>query len=467
MILMKPLLHKWKMGAIRLLDRSLSGNMFDYKQIIAIILPVLADQAFLILISLFNTAMISSSGVAAVSAVSMVDSLIIFIANVFIALATGGTVIVSQYKGSGRGEMVTRAASQALSTVTVASLGIAALVLAFHDPMLQLLFGRADADVLHNARIYLIGQCITLPLLGLYSAITGVLRGIAETRVCLILSLIMNLTYLGLNVLFIVGLDMGVMGLVISLILAKVIGATAATVYILRYCPKLHFRIRDVLHVDMAIVKKILFVGLPFAAEQMFFNGGKLLTQTYIVQFGTLAITANAIGGSISMVSQIGGGALSIAIVTVVGQSIGRGDVQDARRYVRAFLGLSTLSFIVAIILILPLFPLLMDLFSPPDEIVPLIFRLTLLILLAQPLFWSISFIMPSALRAAGDSRFTSITSMLTMWLLRVILGYVLGVTLGFGVFGVWVAMITEWLVRGVIFTIRFRGDKWYRHKLV
>jgi Na+-driven multidrug efflux pump len=134
---------------------------------------------------------------------------------------------------------------------------------------------------------------------------------------------------------------------------------------------------------------------------------------------------------------------------------------------VRAFLGLSTLSFIVAIILILPLFPLLMDLFSPPDEIVPLIFQLTLMLLLAQPLFWSISFILPSALRAAGDSRFTSITSMLTMWLLRVVLGYVLGVTLGFGVIGVWAAMITEWLVRGVIFTLRFRGDKWYRHKLV
>lgn len=464
---MRPFLHTWKAGTIRLLDRSLSGNLFDYKQIIAIILPILADQAFLILISLFNTAMISSSGVAAVSAVSMVDSLNIFIVNVFIALATGGTVIVSQYKGSGRGEMVTRAASQALSTVTVVSLVVAAVVLVFHNPTLNLLFGKADADVLDNARIYLIGNCITYPLLGLYSAITGVLRGIAETRVCLMLSLIMNLTYLGLNILFIVGLDMGVIGMVISLFLAKVIGAAAATIYILKYCHKLRFRMRDVLHVDLTIIKKILFIGLPFAAEQLFFNGGKLLTQTYIVQFGTLAITANAISGSISMLSQIGGAALSIAVVTVVGQCIGNGDIQDARRYVRAFLGLSTITLIVAIILILPLFPVLMALFSPPDEIVPLIFQLTLMLLLAQPLFWSISFILPSALRAAGDSRFTSISSMLTMWLLRVVLGYVLGVTLGFGVIGVWAAMITEWLVRGIIFMLRFRGDKWYRHKLV
>lgn len=74
---------------------------------------------------------------------------------------------------------------------------------------------------------------------------------------------------------------------------------------------------------------------------------------------------------------------------------------------------------------------------------------------------------MPSALRAAGDSNFTSITSLLSMWVLRVILGYVLAIPLKFGIMGVWVAMVTEWGVRGVIFWWRFRGEKWYRRKLI
>src|SRR5690606_9720311 len=109
----------------------------------------------------------------------------------------------------------------------------------------------------------------------------------------------------------------------------------------------------------------------------------------------------------------------------------------------------------------------IVSIFSPPDEIVPVIFHLTLLSVLAQPFFWSFSFLLPSALRAAGDSKFTSITSMLTMWLLRVILGYVLGVTFGFGLMGVWTAMVIEWAVRGLIFGLRIRGDRWYRHKLI
>lgn len=151
-----------------LLNKYFTGNSMDYKQIIAIIIPILVDQAFIILMSLLNTAMVSSSGVAAVSAVSMVDSLNIFLINVFVAVATGGTVIVAQYKGSGNLEMVSRAASQAISAVAILSILLSSFVIVFHTPTLNLLFGNADADVLQNAKIYLIGSCISYPLL-LYS----------------------------------------------------------------------------------------------------------------------------------------------------------------------------------------------------------------------------------------------------------------------------------------------------------
>ena len=77
------------------------------------------------------------------------------------------------------------------------------------------------------------------------------------------------------------------------------------------------------------------------------------------------------------------------------------------------------------------------------------------------------SFIVPSSLRAAGDSKYTSVVSLLSMWLFRVALGYVLGILLNFGIMGVWVAMIGECGVRGIIFMIRFHGQKWYQHHLI
>lgn len=439
----------------------------DYKQIFAIIIPIFVDTSFIVLLSILNTAMVSSSGVAAVSAVSMVDSINMFIMNLFIAVATGGTVIVAQYKGSGNQEMVSKAASQAISAVTVAAAAIGALVILFHASALDLLFGNADAEVLHNAKIFLIGSCISYPFIGLYQSITGVLRGVAETKACLVLSVILNVSYFLLNILLITVWDMGVLGLSVSLIAARVIGAAVSVIYLLKYNQSLRFRIKETFRVHLSLVKKIMYIGLPFAAEQMFFNGGKLLTQTFIVPLGTYAITVNAIGGSLTMLFQIGGTALSVAIVTVVGQSIGRKNVEDARKFIKSFIWLSSLFFVFITGIILLLFPVLVKMYAPPPEIVSDIFAVILLVSFAHPFLWSLSFIMPSALRAAGDSKFTSVASLLTMWLFRIILGYVLGITLGYGIMGIWIAMVAEWGVRGLIFAWRFRGDKWYKHKLI
>jgi putative MATE family efflux protein len=452
---------------VSVLDKYFSGESIDYKYIFAIILPIFVDQAFLILMSLLNTAMISSAGVAAVSAVSMVDSLNIFLVNVFIAVATGGTVIVAQYKGSGNAAMVSKTATQAISAVTIFSVLISTLVIIFHTPILNILFGKAEAEVFENARIYLIGSCLSYPLIAIFQAVTGSLRGVGETKPCLNLSLAMNVTNTILNVLLITIFKMGVEGLVISTILARILGMAASLIYVLKYNETIRFRIKNALRIDLSILKKVMFIGLPFAAEQIFFNGGKLLTQTFIVQLGTLSMTVYAIGNAIMLLFQIGPNSLGIAIVTIVGQCIGRRNIEDARKFVFSLIGLSSIFFVIADLLILPLFPLLIKLFNPPDEIVSSIFTIILIAAIAQPILWSPSFIMPSALRAAGDSNFTSISSLFSMWLLRVVLGYVLGITLGFGIIGVWVAMIVEWGARGIIFGWRFKGKKWYAHKLV
>lgn len=453
--------------AMSYFQKQFTGKTMNAKQIFSLIIPIFIDSAFIVLISILNTAMISSSGVAAVSAVSVVDSLNIFIVSVFIAIATGGTVIVAQYFGGRNPEQASRAASQAISAIAVISISLCILIILFHSQLLQLLFGSADADVLANAKLFLIGSSISYPFFAIYQSIVGVLRGVSETKACLFLSVILNLTYFVLNILFITVMDLGVLGLAISYIVSRVLGASIAVFYLFKMCHTLNVKLKDVFKPQLALLKKIMFIGLPFAAEQLFFNGGKLLTQTFIVQLGTLSITVNAISNSLSLLFQVGGSTLSVAIVTVVGQCIGRREIDDARKFIRSFLWMSCAFFVVITAVLLAIFPSLVGLYNPPSEIVPDIFQLIIIISVAQPLFWSLSFILPSAMRAAGDSTFISIVSLLTMWLFRVILGYILGITLQFGLVGVWIAMVAEWGIRGAVFYMRFRGDKWYRHKLV
>ncbi|MUT65384.1 MATE family efflux transporter [Paenibacillus sp. NEAU-GSW1] len=439
----------------------------NYRQMYALFLPILIDQAFIIGLNLVNTAMISSSGVDAVSAVNMVDSLNIFLIHVFIAVATGGTVVVAQYKGSGNDQMVARATSGSIVSVTLLSIAIGVLIIALHSPLMRILFGAASPDVLHSAKIYLIGSAVSFAGLAVVQAVCGALRGIGKSRVSLFLSLIMNVLYMLLNVLYIQVLDMGVWGMTLAINIARFAGAACALYYLFKIDTTLHLRIRDLFRIPLSMLRKIMFIGLPFAAEQMFFNGGKLLTQVFIVGLGTYAIAANAIAGTLIMIFQIPASALSLTIVTVVGQSIGSGNIQDARKFIRSFLWLGSAFMVLTGVLLMPFYAPLVGIFSPPAEIADDIFLLMIITVIVQIPLWAVSFILPSALRAAGDARFTSTSSMLTMWLFRVILGYVLGITFGWGILGVWIAMNLEWGIRGAVFMWRFRGEEWYKHKLI
>ncbi|TBL80900.1 MATE family efflux transporter [Paenibacillus thalictri] len=449
------------------LETHFSGESIDYRQVLSLFLPVLIDQAFMACLNMMNTAMISSSGVAAVSAVNMIDSVNMFLIGVFVAISTGGTVVVAQYKGSGNAPMVSKAAASTVSSVSLLAICIALVVILGFSPVLNALFGTAEADVFEHARLYLIGSGMSYLAIAIIESVNGSLRGIGRTRVSMTLSLIMNLSYVLLNIVFIKVLDMGVLGMVIAANIARYLGAACAIYYLMRLDTSLRIQIKEMIHIKLSMLKKILYIGLPLAAEQMFFNGGKILTQVFIVGLGTHAIATNAISSSLAVVFQIPSMALSICTVTVVGQCIGRRNIRDARKFTRSFLWLSSASFVLMALIMVPLFQPIVGLFHPPADIVHNIYVIILINSVVQVVFWPISFLLPSALRAAGDSKFTSITAMLSMWLFRVVFGYIFGIVLGFGVIGVWVAMQSEWGVRGAIFLWRFRGEKWYKHRLI
>jgi len=461
------MLSLWKIRADGFLSRHFSGETMDYRQIIAIILPILVDQAFLVCMNVVNTVMISSSGMAAVGAVNIVDTMNLFLVSIFIAVATGGSVVVAQYKGRQNEEMVPKAVAGSITVVFMLAAGISVLLLVFHEPVLAFLFRDASAEVVANARIYMIGSCLSYAGIAIMEAVCGSLRGIGQTRSSLMLSLIMNITYILSNIILIEVMQMGVLGMAISVNIARYFAAICALFYLIYRNRSLHFDARDMIRFDRTMLKRTLNIGLPFASEQMFFNGGKILTQTFIVTLGTLSMATNAICASITALFMIPANALALSVVTVVGQCIGRKDTEQAKKLVRSFLWLTSLTFLVMGFLLVPFFPVLISLFHPPKEIISTIYVVLLINSVVQIPLWSGSFLLPAALRAGGDSKFTSLVSMLSMWLFRVVLGYILGIILPWGILGFWVAMECEWGVRSIIFYRRFRNNLWYKHKVI
>lgn len=449
------------------LNRQLSSALFTPEAILAVVYPIIVDQSFIIGMAIFNTAMISSAGIAAVSAVNMVEALNLFFISLVIALATGGTVLVAQAKGKRDQQLVHQAAANTIVTVFLVASFFTLGMLIFRQPILSGIFGQSSQAVMANARIYYIGSVLSYPALALVEAACGVLRGVADTKTSFFLSFFMNLAYVLLNIGLIHFLQFGIIGMSLALNLARLGGALVALGYLLKRNQSLGITKNRLLHADWTMVKRVFVIGIPFAAEQLFFNGGKIITQIMIVGLGTFALTANALANSLTLLLEIIPGSLALALVPIVGQSIGAHDVKSVRPFLRIFLWFASGSTLLLGGVLIVTYPWLIQLFQVPTAVEQTVFGITVMMVVARTLFWPIGFLTPAALRAAGDATYTSLVSLTTMWGVRIVLGYILGIWYGYGLYGVWAAMGIEWGVRGLIFLRRFHSKRWLTKQLL
>lgn len=209
----------------------------------------------------------------------------------------------------------------------------------------------------------------------------------------------------------------------------------------------------------------VINTSLPFAMEQLCFNGGGIIVSMFIVKLGTESIAANAVSNSTLMVFYSMGLAVSNLSVTIVGQCIGAKDKKMARYYGKKMVWLGEVSILVSLAALLPFLRIILKLYQAPENTLGQIYMLLAIAFVPMALLWSTSNVLPNVLRAAGDVNFTSYVSLITMWLIRVGCSYAVSMKLGFGIEGVWICMGVEWLIRSVIFMVRFHSDRWLNQK--
>ncbi len=454
-------------GLDRFLKQQLGSTLFTYRQIFSILIPLILDQFFINTISLFTTAMISSSSQESVTAVSLVAPLSTLLYAVFGSISVGGTVVVAQYMGRGDKEKIRSASGQILlSSLFLAAISCFFLVL-FSNPLIRIAFGSADPIVIEKASSYLIGVAISQIFLSVYLGAFAVFRGMGEAKICLRLTIIINLIHLLASMLFLNVMKLDILGTALSLNLARFIGSIAAVFLLMKPSSILRIHPKHIFQLDWSILKSIFRLGIPFSLEQIFFNGGSMLVQAYIVQLGTMSTAANAITNSAFSVLYAAGLAVSTLASTVVGQSAGFGDKKMTRRYGVKMIWLGTIITVLSILLFMPLMPVILKLYHAPEETLSIIYKLLIIAIIPMPFFWPMSNTMPNILRSAGDSVFCSVVSLTTMWVVRVGLGYLLSIRLGLGVQGVWISMGIEWAVRTLIFYLRYRSNIWLNKKVL
>jgi putative MATE family efflux protein len=415
-----------------------------------------------------DTIMVSSVGEHAVSGVNIIDNINNLLIIAFTALCTGGAVVTSQYIGRRDSANASLASRQLYYVVTLVALVIMSVAVVLRVSIIRLLYGNIADDVMEAANIYFLITALSYPMLAIYNACAALFRAVGNSKVPMRIALLVNAMNIGGNAFFIYGLKIGVTGAALSTLLSRIAAAAILTGLLVtnRRGPITLSGILKVRFVRSTI-HNILNVGIPSGLESSMFMVGRLLTQRIFTVFGTAAMAANAIASVVNSFSFMPGQAFGMALLTIVGQCVGAGDYDGAKRYTAkimkyVYLGIFAIS--LGIFILREPLVNLFDLSGEAHELAVYFLRFHCIFM---SIGWGASFALPNALRAAGDARFVMFTAIISMWTVRVSFAYFLTFVLGLGPVGVWIAMGADFIVRGSSYTIRWIRGRWQGKRVI
>lgn len=444
-----------------------SHYLFSNRELANLIGPLVIEQLLAVFVGMADSIMVANVGEAAVSGVSLVDNIMILIINIFAALATGGAVVAGQYIGRKDEKSACKAATQLVWFVSLSAVAIMILVYLGKDIILNQVFGHITAEVKGHADIYLLIVTASIPFIALYNGGAAIFRAMGNSQVSMRVSLLMNAINVTGNAILVFGLRIGTAGVAIPTLISRMIAAIVITVLLCNQTRILHIERTLKIRFDGRMIRKILAIGVPNGLENSMFQLGKILVLSLVSTFGTYAIAANAVSNAIALFQILPGMAISLAITTVISQCVGANDYEQVRYYLKKLLAIIYVAMVGTVALIFLALPLILKAYNLSDQTAAAATNIIHFHGISAMIIWPLSFALPAAYRAAGDAKACMYTSIVSMWIFRIGFSYLVGKYMGLGVFGVWVAMVVDWVVRAICFIIRYFNGKWKHGAIV
>lgn len=426
--------------------------------------PALVEQGLTVLIGFVSTIMVSNIGAYAVSGVSLVDQINFLVINVFNALAAGAIVVIAQYIGASKAAKAGDTAAQAVLTCTSCAAVLGALVIIFGKPLLSLLYGSADAEVLNAGYIYMVFSGISYPFLGLYTASAGIMRASGNARSPMIISALANFVNIAVASVLIFAARIGVYGVSIAMLLARMTSGSLSYVILSKSTGPVPFA-GMAKKFDLRVLKPVFKVGVPTGIDSIIFQGARIFTSVLMSEMGTLSLHANAIANSIFGLINLTGVAFQTVTVTIVGQVYGAGLYRSAKRLMLKLCLYSSAAQVLNILPFLPLFDTLIKFYGPAPESIVFAKQILYTSCVMLPTAWSFSFVLPLALRSVGDAKASMYISIISLLALRVAGAWFFVKYLGLGVVGIWCGMYLDWTGRSVGYLFRAVLNFWNGRK--
>lgn len=442
-------------------------ELFSNKALKEMIVPLFLEQLLIMLVGLADTLVVSYAGEAAVSGVSLVNQFNTIFIYLFTALASGGAVVISQYIGRKAMDAAGESASQLLLFSVIFSALVSTLVLIGNEGMLRLMFGKVESDVMQACITYLRISTYSYPALAVYNAGAALFRSMGKTSVTMYLSVASNIINVIGNLIGVFVLHAGVAGVAWPSLIARTFSAGVITVLCFRRKNDVFYAEKWIFQWNGELMRNILRIAIPNGLENGVFQLVKVALSSMVALFGTYQIAANGVAQSIWSLAALAGVAMGPVFITVIGQCMGNRDIQAAEVYFQKLTKITLVLSSVWNLLIFLLTPLFMRFYALEPDTKQLVIWLVLIHNLFNAIAYPFSGALSNGLRAAGDVKFTMYVSVISTIAVRLLLSWLLGVILQMGVIGIAIAMVSDWIIRAIIFFWRQKSGKWKTFQVI
>ena len=442
-------------------------RFFANADLVKLFLPIAIEQFLEYSVGLASSIMAANVGESAVSAVSLVEFVMALFISVFAAIATGGAVIAGQYLGSRQAGNARNAVNQLLWFSVILSLAVVALILAGKNCIFGAVFGDITQEVRRDADAYLTIVAFSLPFLAAYSAGAAIFCTMGNAKLPMYIMLAMNVLNVALTAVAIYTFKMGITGIAVPTLAARVLAAAIVVYLLLDVKLKLHIRKTLKYDFDLAMIKRILSIGVPYGFENGMFFLGRIVVLSLVTMFGTAAIAANAVGGTIAMFQVLPEMAIGMGLTVVISHCVGAGDFEQAKFYAKKVMITVYVAQLVSTAFVLLLLEPILRLYSLSPEAAAMTAQIVWWHGVMMVLIWPLAYTLPVVFRAAADAKYPMWVSIACMFVCRVALAYFFSLTLGLGMLGTWYAMFVDWVVKAVLFTRRYFNGKWTKFKAI
>lgn len=440
---------------------------FEKKSLFQLSWPIFIELTLFMLMGMVDTFMLSAYSDNAVAAVGMSNQVINLIGVMFNFVAAGTIILVSQNLGA---KNQTKACEVSIVSIGANFLiGIILSVVMITCSKYILTFMNTPLEIMDITLNYtkIIGSFLFL--MAIQPVLSGILRSFGYTKHSMIITLIANLINICGNALFIYGLfgvpELGPVGVAISTVFSRFVTVVLIAVIIYR---KIEFKFSTHFFKSWPLqdVKNILKIGVPSALEQLAYSTSQVIIISFVSMLGTLAITTRVYTGNISMFVYLFSLAIAQGNQVLVGYLIGEKKTDEVshqtfktqRLAVSVSLGLSIICYLGS--------DFLFGIFTSDANILSLGHTL-LLINVFLEIGRATNLVLTNALKAAGDINYPFILGIVGMWVICIPVAYVLGIWFDLGLAGIWIAFAVDECFRGLVFTIRWKSQKWVNKSFI